>query len=111
MTTSKINWDARLNAEVVVSLVDFQLIFVKELTFNSPNMPFRGKPGYQLVYRPTGHVQAEGVDIVAAVAQTYREQRVLDKVKQQPELLTQDPAEANLAGFFSDTDPSGKAAN
>lgn len=108
---TKINWKASTNDEVVVTTKDFYIVFKEELTFESPNLPFRGKAGYQLRYRPTGHVQAEGVDIVAAVAQVFREQRVLDKVKEKPELLTADPAESQLAEFLSDVDVSGQSAN
>jgi len=110
-TTSKVNWKAATDHEVVVATKDFQIRFVDALTFDSVTLPFRGKPGYQLVYRPTGHVQAEGVDVVAAVAQAYREQRVLDRVREKPELLERDPNEGRLADFLADMDTEGRAAN
>ncbi len=111
MTTSKVNWAARVNHETVLELQDFLLRFVLELEFNSPNMPFRGKRGYQLVYRPTGHVMAEGVDPVASVAQTYREQRILDRVKSDTKLLSEDPQAQQLASFLADAETEGRAAN
>lgn len=109
MTT--INWKASQHLETVVAVTDFTLRYSDSLTFDSPYLPFRGKSGYQLVYRPTGHVQAEGVDIVAAVAQVFREQRALDKVKANPKLVTEDPSEGNLAAFLQDIDLDGQAAN
>jgi hypothetical protein len=111
MKTSKVNWKAKNDLEVVVTTDDFQVRFADALSFDSPNMPFRNKPGYQLVYRPTGHVQAEGVDVVAAVAQIYREQRVLDRVKAKPELLEKDPHEGRMSEFLEDMDTEGRAAN
>lgn len=109
--TTKINWGASKDLEPVVVTKDFKLRFVLALTFDSPHMPFRGRAGYQLVYLPTGHVQAEGVDVVAAVAQTFREQHTLDKVKAKPSLVTEDPADGNLAAFLQDVDVEGQAAN
>ncbi len=111
MKTSKVNWAASGQNEPVLELQDFLLRYVKELGFNSPNMPFRGKPGYQLVYRPTGHVMAEGVDPVASVGQTYREQRILDRVKAEPKLLSEDPQQQQLASFLADADVEGRSAN
>lgn len=111
MKTTKINWAAKRDLEPVVVLADFKLRYVLALQFDSPNLPFSGKAGYQLVYMPTGHVQAEGVDVVAAVAQTFREQRILDRVKAKPSLVTDDPAEGNLAAFLQDVDVEGQAAN
>jgi hypothetical protein len=106
-----INWQAATNFEIVVATKDFQLRFVDSMTFDSPHMPFRGKAGYQLVYRPTGHVQAEGVDIVAAVAQAFREQRILDRVKENPSLVTEDPHQGQLESFFNQMDVADQKAN
>lgn len=109
MTTSKVNWKANEPGEEVLKTHDFILRFTPRLEFDSVTLPFRGKPGYQLVYRPTGHVMAEGVDPVAAVGQTYREQRILDRVKANPALLEQDPAEQQMSAFLSDTEIGGAA--
>lgn len=110
MKTTKINWDAQAG-DFVVRLKDFDLVFTSGLEFSSPNMPFRGMPGYQLIYKPTGHIMAEGVDPVAAVAQTFREQRILDRVKANPKLLTEDPAQGQLADFLQNVDVEGQQAN
>lgn len=109
--TTNIDWAAKEDRATVVTTTDFIVRFVAEMSFDSPHLPFKGKPGYQLVYRPTGHVQAEGVDIVAAVAQIYREQRILDRIKEKPSLLTDDPANANLTAFLEDVDVKGQTAN
>lgn len=100
---SKIVWEPA-KWQVVVSTKDYVVQFVGELQFDTP---IKGQPGFALIYGPTGHRQAEGADIVAAVAQCYAAQRLLDSVKKNPSLITQDPGEQSLEGFFGE--PEGKA--
>lgn len=95
---SKVNWAPQLGDDVIAT-ADYRVYCAASLGFDTP---IKGQRGYQLIYRPTDFVQAEGVDIVVAVAGCYAAQRVLDKVKAKPELLSQDPETAVLGGFFGE---------
>lgn len=101
---SKINWSPKAGNRIVVETQDFVLTYVDELVLD---LPFKGLNGFQMRYKPTQHLQAEGLDIVAAVAQTFREQRVLDRVKEKPSLLTEDEATRQMSEFLEASEASG----
>lgn len=96
--TSKISWSAATVGQVVAMTEDYQVV-VSELVFDTP---LKGVKGYALFYRPNMIRQAEGVDIVTAIGQMYRDQRILDKVKSNPKLLTDDPEVQTLQSFFGE---------
>jgi hypothetical protein len=101
-----INWAPTNEWDIVVETADYIVYWTGELIFDTP---IKGVKGYALVYKPSRTRQAEGVDIVAAVAQCYAAQRVLDRVKAQPSLLTDDPEAQVLGAFFGE--PEGKSVN
>jgi hypothetical protein len=96
MTSKGVNWYPAV-ADVVIETEDFVVHRVSVLGFDTP---IKGQGGYALTYKGTGMRQSEGVDIVAAVAQCYREQHILTRVKANPDLLSRDPHEQALEGFF-----------
>lgn len=106
MTSKAVNWAPTNEWDIIVETADYAAHFTGELIFDTP---IKGQQGFALIYKPSRVRQAEGVDIVAAVAQCYAAQRVLDRVKAQPSLLSEDPEAQVLGAFFGE--PESKTRN